>query len=299
MATGPLARMRPKQIGEMRVHALLDTMGPTRLPGDLLLDIPDGAIEAHADWLQPDYLEPQSGKLIMAYQSFLIALGDRRILVDCAVGEDGNFPVRADWHLAKSDWLNHLGLAGCAPEDVDTVFLTHLHLDHTGWLTRKTQQGWQPSFARATHLTSARELDFWPAHHEEVPFMSSSIPDSVEPVIAAGLFETVAAEAEIAPGLFVVDLAGHSPGMIGLEYRDGDRVLAAFNADLMHHPIQMAAPGCATVFCADPAKAVAQRRAKLAQYAQDRTVMFCNHFPGECAGVAVPRADGYHFVPST
>ena len=129
--------------------------------------------------------------------------------------------------------------------------------------------------------------------------MSSSIPDSVEPVIAAGLFETVAAEAEIAPGLFVVDLAGHSPGMIGLEYRDGDRVLAAFNADLMHHPVQMAAPGCATVFCADPAKAVAQRRAKLAQYAQDRTVMFCNHFPGECAGVAVPRADGYHFVPST
>lgn len=298
MTIGPLPRMRPKTVGTMRVHALLDTMGPTRVPSDLLHKVPDGVVEANADWLLPDYIEAETGKMIMAYQSFLIELGNRRILVDCAVGEDGNFPLRSDWDQAKSDWLNHLGLSGHAPEDIDTVFLTHLHLDHTGWLTRKTKDGWVPSFPAATHLTSQAELDFWPTHHAEVPYMSTSVPDSVEPVLAAGLFEAVAPEAEIAPGLFVVDLAGHSPGMIGLEYRFEGRVLAAFNADLMHHPLQMAAPGCPTIFCADAEAAVAVRQARLAQYAADEVVMFCNHFPGECAGRAVAQEGGYRFVPA-
>lgn len=297
MAIGPMARMRTKQIGEMRVHALLDSVGPTRIPTDLMRDVPENAVSDNEDWLVPTYIDPQSGSLIMAYQSFLIELGGRRILIDCAVGEDGNFPARPDWDQAKSDWLNHLGLSGHAPDDIDTVFLTHLHLDHTGWLTRKTKDGWTPSFPQAKHLTSRVELDFWPIHHAEVPYMSTSIPDSVEPVISAGLLGTVAPDDEIAPGLFVIDLAGHSPGMIGLEYRIDGRILAAFNADLMHHPLQMAAPGCPTIFCADPEAAIAMRRDKLALYSSQDTIMFCNHFPGECAGRAVKQGGSYRFVP--
>ncbi|WP_159809000.1 MBL fold metallo-hydrolase [Litoreibacter roseus] len=299
MTIGPLPRMTPKIVGAMRVHALLDSVGPTRKPVEMLRDVPDAIVDQHKDWLVPNYVAPDTGLMIMAYQSFLIELGGKVILVDCAVGEDGNFPARPDWHLGKSDWLNHLGQAGHPPEDIDTVFLTHLHLDHTGWLTRKTKDGWVPSFPKARHVTSATELEFWPKKHEEFPYMASSIPDSVTPVIEAGLFAPIAPETEIATDLFVVDLAGHSPGMIGLEYRQDGQVLAAFNADLMHSPVQMAAPGCATMFCADPAAAVATRRDKLAQYAKDKTLMFCNHFPGECAGHAVPRGDGYMFVPVT
>ena len=299
MTTGPLPRMTPKRIGEIEVHALLDSLGPTRLPSEMLRDVPDGIVEANADWLLPNYIEAGTGKMIMGYQSFLILIGDRTILVDCAVGEDGNFPGRPDWHGQKSDWLNHLGLAGRSPEQIDTVFLTHLHLDHTGWLTRKSPEGWVPSFPGTPHLTSTTELEFWRTRHAEFAYMASSVPDCVEPVAAAGLFAPVEAETELAPGLFVTDLAGHSPGMLGLEYRDGDRVLAAFNADLMHHPVQMAAPGCATLFCADPDRAVAVRKAKLAQYEKDRTVMFCNHFPGECAGHAVAQDGGWRFVAVT
>lgn len=299
MITGPLPRMTPKTIADMRVHALLDAVGPTRKPAEMLRDVPVAVVTDNADWLLPHYIAPNSGQMIMAYQSFLIELAGKTILVDCAVGEDGNFPTRPDWHLGKSNWLNHLGQAGKAPEDIDIVFLTHLHLDHTGWLTRKVGDVWVPSFPSAHHLASAAELAYWPEKHTEFPYMSTSLPDSVMPVIDAGLFEPIAAGAEVAPDLFVTDLSGHSPGMIGLEYRKGGRVLAAFNGDLMHHPVQMAAPGCATMFCSDPEGAVEMRRKKLAQYARDKTVMFCNHFPGECAGQAVPRGDGYVFVPVT
>lgn len=297
MTIGPLPRMTPKTIADMRVYALLDSVGPTRRPGDLLRDLPAATVQANRDWLVPDYVTPDTGLMVMAYTSYLIKLGGKTILVDCAVGEDGNYPARSDWHLGKSNWLNHLGQAGLAPEGIDIVFLTHLHVDHTGWLTRKTADGWMPTFPNARHLTHAAELDYWPSRHAWFAFMSTSLLDSVMPVIDAGLIEIVGPEAELVPGLFVTDLAGHSPGMMGLEYRDGTRVLASFVADLMHHPIQMAAPQCATVFCFDTDAAVAARRAKLAQYAADETMMFCNHFPGESAGLALPKGSGYRFQP--
>lgn len=297
MTIGPLPRMSPKTIGAMRVDALLDSMGPTVPPETILRDVPEDIVDRNADWLMGDYIAPD-GRMIMAYTSFLIQLSGKNILVDCAVGEDGTFPARPDWNHAKSNWLNHLGQAGLAPEDIDIVFLTHLHVDHTGWLTRKTQQGWVPSFPNARHYATAIELKYWPEEHANFAYMAESIPDSVQPVIDAGLFDEIAPGAELAPGLFVVDLAGHTPGMIGLEYREEGRVLAAFNADLMHHPIQMAAPQCATGFCTDPAQAIATREAKLAEYAEAGTIMFCNHFPGECAGRAVPQDGGYRFEPA-
>ena len=127
--------------------------------------------------------------------------------------------------------------------------------------------------------------------------MEESIPDSVAPIDAAELFAFVSPGDEITPGLVVVDLAGHSPGMVGLEYRENGRAVAAFNADLMHHPLQMAAPGMSTRFCTDPEAAAQVRAKKLAQYAEEETVMFCGHFPGPSAGRAVPSGEGYRFHP--
>ncbi|GKX35257.1 MAG: MBL fold metallo-hydrolase [Rhizobiaceae bacterium MnEN-MB40S] len=297
MTIGPLPRMTPKTIGTMIVHALVDSVGPVRLPGDLLLNLPKECLQRNSDWLQPDYIQPNTGLMIMAYTSFLIRIDGVSILIDCAVGEDANFPSRPDWHFGKSNWLNHLGQAGIGVEDIDIVLLTHLHADHTGWLTRKTLSGWIPSFPEARHLTSKKELQFWPEKATDFPFMSTSVGDNVVPLLEAGHFETVEAGSELAPGLFVVDLAGHSPGMIGLEYRKSGRIVAAFCADLMHHPMQMAAPQCATVFCHDPASAVSVRKRKLAEYAANGTLVFCNHFPGECAGQAIKQCDGYRFLP--
>ncbi len=292
MTLGPLPRMAPLEIGQLSIFSCLDSAGPTRKPEEMLRGLPDGREDP--DWLAPYFSD--DGRMVMAYQSFLLRLEERVILVDCAVGEDGTFPARPDWHRKKSNWLAHLGLAGVTPDEVDTVFLTHLHLDHTGWLTRWQDEAWIPTFPQARHLTTRVEHEFWLGRHEEFPYMGASIPDSVVPVDEAGLFDFVVPGDEIAPGLAVVDLAGHSPGMVGLEYREAGKLLAAFNADLMHHPLQMAYPEVTTLFCADPARAAATRQEKLADYAEAGAVMFCNHFPGDCAGRAERDGEGFRFV---
>ncbi len=295
MPVGLIPRMDSQCIGSLRVDSLVDAVSPARTLGEMLRGLPPtiNPQEPRPRWAQPNYVEPASGKLILAYQSFVIQTRGLTILVDCAVGEDGNFPLRPDWHRSKSNWLNHLGQAGLAPEDIDIVFLTHLHMDHTGWLTRNHDGAWLPTFPNARHLVSETELDFWRDGANAQEYMSSSIVDCVEPVAAAGLFETILPGEGIAPELFVVDLAGHSPGMIGLEHRQDDRVLASFCADLMHHPVQMAHPELATIFCSDPDAAVEVRRRKLAEYAQDGTLVFCGHFPGNSAVMTRQSGSGF------
>lgn len=297
MTIGPMPKMTDKTIGLMNVSALVDCVGAARQIGEMMLDPPQNLIQDNLDWLLPNLIEATSQRLILSYQSFVLQIGDQTILVDAAIGEDGHFPDRPDWHHAKSDWLNQLGKAGLTPEDIDIVFLTHLHMDHTGWLTRWTGQHWQPTFPNARHLVSESELEYWTKNHGKFAYMADSVPDCIFPVWDAGLFEYVAPGDEIALGLEVVDLAGHSVGMIGLEYRENGRLLASFCADLMHHPLQMTAPELSTIFCYDAAVAALIRMAKLAEYAREDTVMFCGHFPGESAGTVDVDGTGFRFTP--
>lgn len=297
MTVGPLPRMTPKTIGELHVSALVDSVGAARGICEMMINSPDEIVAANRDWLVPNLMDAETEFLILSYQSFVLQKEGKTILIDAAIGEDGEFPARPDWHHTKSDWLNQLGKAGLAPEDIDIVFLTHLHMDHTGWLTRWTGDEWKPTFSQARHLVSKIELDFWTERHSDFSYMSQSIPDCVLPVLNAGLFEHITPGAEIMEGLSVVDLAGHSPGMIGLEYRENDQLLAAFCADLMHHPLQMTVPEMSTLFCSEPKTAAETRKTKLSEYADKKTIMFCGHFPGESAGYAVRSKDGYHFTP--
>ena len=298
MTTGPLPRMTPKAIGDIRVHSLVDHVGPTRLAAELFGPDADDLIRRHPGLLGADYVDPQTGRMILAYQSFLIATPEATVLVDAAVGEDGEYPARPDWHRRKSDWLNHLGRAGFAPEDIDIVFLTHLHVDHVGWLSRRQADVWVPTFPRARHVVTAAELDYWRSHHADFPWMARSYPDSIEIVERAGLFETIEGGAALTETLRTVDLSGHSIGMIGLEVAGPDGPVAAFNADLMHHPIQNIDTSLTTPFCHDKPATVAVRRRKLAEYAKAGTMVFCGHFPGDSAGRFEPLQGGdYAFVP--
>ena len=224
MTLGVLPRMRHQGIGDMHVFSLLDSVGSTREPRGMLSGWVDGMAKG-LDWLSPDYLDPQ-GRMVMAYQSFLLRTPDLSILIDCAVGEDGTFPARPDWHQRKSNWMAHLGQAGLTPDDVDVVFLTHLHPDHTGWLTRLDAGEWTPTFPRARHVTSACEIEHWSANHASVPVMGASWSDSVAPVLAR--FETVATGDTLAPGLEVVDsgwaFARHDWAGVGTERHGARRV---------------------------------------------------------------------------
>ncbi|MFA0949321.1 MBL fold metallo-hydrolase [Xanthomonas fragariae] len=44
---------------------------------------------------------------------------------------------------------------------VDAVLLTHLHVDHTGWNTVRTDNGWAPTFPNARYVYARAEENFY------------------------------------------------------------------------------------------------------------------------------------------
>ena len=100
--------------------------------------------------------------------------------------------------------------AGVAPEQIDVVFLTHLHVDHVGW---NTDRDGELVFANARYV----------AHRDGVAFARASDRPHVERTIAPIAFEEVGGETELAEGVTAFELPGHFPGHMGVRIEsDGD-----------------------------------------------------------------------------
>ena len=134
---------------------------------------------------------------------------------------------------------------------------THLHADHVGWATHLVDGEWVPMFTEARHLYTEREL----AYSREVAAQGAEdvYGDSVAPVLAAGLADIVAEDADLGDGLRLEPSTGHTPGHVSLWLeRQGERAL--ITGDFLHHPAQCAEPEWAEVGDHDPDQARATRR---------------------------------------
>lgn len=161
-----------------------------------------------------------------------------------------------------------LAALGLTPGDIGAVFLTHLHGDHIGGVLAGT-------WPTARLYLSAEESRHWAGtDHAAARLLAAE----------AARITTVADRDEIAPGVQVWALPGHTPGQAGLEI-DGQ---VAVVGDMVHRAdIQLPDPMIATKFDVDPPRACLTRQAALARIA-DRAMVFC-------AGHA--RAPGYQDQP--
>ena len=111
-----------------------------------------------------------------------------------------------------------------SPDTVSRVVLTHLHYDHTGNVD---------FFPDAELLVAARELDFWLGPlARRAQFAHAVEAAELGHVLAAadaGRVRRLEGGEEIAEGVHVVFLGGHSPGQIalGIDGRAGWTVLAS------------------------------------------------------------------------
>ena len=86
--------------------------------------------------------------------SWLLRTPDRIILIDTASGNGKTRPLSPRLNMLNTPYLDRLKATGVAPEDVDTVIHTHLHVDHVGWNTYWDDDRWVPTFPKATTIMS-------------------------------------------------------------------------------------------------------------------------------------------------
>ncbi|MBN1438593.1 MAG: MBL fold metallo-hydrolase [Anaerolineales bacterium] len=84
----------------------------------------------------------ETGMIISSTQIFLLRFGGRLSVIDAGSSNGKTRPDEPYWDHQNLPYEQTLASLGVRLEDVDFVFLSHLHHDHVGWATTAAERGW-------------------------------------------------------------------------------------------------------------------------------------------------------------
>lgn len=283
-------------VGTVHVTAVLDWAGTAGNATSLLPEGPLSLWEDNRGWLVPRFWQPETNRRALSVHSWLLRTGKQTVLIDTGAGMGKDRPGSPMFNHLSTDYLARLARAGVEPADVDLVINTHLHADHVGWNTHLVDGQWLPTFPNATYLLPRRDVEFWDPTGNARPRLAAAnvnvFDDSVRPVLDAGQAVLWDETYTISRDLRLELAPGHTPGSAVVHVGAG-RQQAVFVGDVLHSPLQVLAPDCASCFCEDPTAAAASRRRVLSWAADSRALVAPAHLV-DATAVTV-RRDGNEF----
>jgi glyoxylase-like metal-dependent hydrolase (beta-lactamase superfamily II) len=289
------------RIGDARIHHVEEWQGNFLPPSAFFVGYDEVEFRRLAPGLTPDYYSADADSLYAFLQSWVIEVDGLRVLYDTGAGNAKERPGIPLFGGLDTPFITRLAAAGFAPDDIDVVICSHLHIDHVGWNTQLHEGRWVPTFDNARYLFSAAERDYWdpagpgPRPTEAGALVNTNVfEDSVQPLLDAGMAELVGAGFRVSDSLMLQLGPGHTPGHLVMDLRSrGDSAL--FVGDILHHPVQVHRPDWNSPFCEDPAQARATRKGVLADAANRGALLVPAHFGGaHCCRV---RRAGEGFEP--
>jgi len=216
-------------------------------------------------------------ELVFSVNAFLVRSRERTVLIDTG---SGDYFGPATGHVVEN-----LRAAGVAPEDVDTVLLTHMHPDHSAGLTNvATGELIFPNAELVAHENEPRHWfdDAQMARASELykRIHFGMTREQVTPYLDR--LRTFTNDEEVLPGVIAVPLAGHTPGHSGYLIESAGQGLLIWG-DVIHIPeVQFARPEITMVPDLDPDMAVASRR-RILDMAEHEGLLVTGmhlHYPG-------------------
>jgi glyoxylase-like metal-dependent hydrolase (beta-lactamase superfamily II) len=285
------------KIGDIEVHRIEEHI--IYEPMNLFPDFRPEGLRENLPWLVPHYYDTQREMFPTSIHSWLLKTPDNIILIDTCGGNGKTRPVSPRFHLLNTPYLDRLKAIGVTPEEVDYVILTHLHIDHVGWNTRLENGRWVPTFPNAQYIMSRIERDAQdPTRGAKDKPEGVNLPfiDSVQPILDAGMERLVEGNETLFPGIDLIPIPGHTPGMMAIRVRSGGEE-ALFAGDIAHQPIQVALPDWSSKYCADPQQSAATRRRIFGYCAEQGCLMLPVHFGWPYCGRIVRRGNGFAYLP--
>lgn len=289
--------MKPRMLGDISLARVLESEGPEFPPTYLLPDATAEKLSPHLNWLQPRVLDPATGKLVLAIQSYVVRTRHHNILIDTCVGEHKERTYDKSWNMRSGTrYLADLAALGLAPEDIDFVMCTHLHPDHVGWNTQLVDGRWVPTFPKARYVFSRVEWEFWQpkARRDNRKFGDGAIGDSVLPIVEAGRAVMVASDHSLDDEVWLEPSPGHTPGHVSVRLASRGEE-AVMSGDLIHSPIQCAEPDWCSAACFDKEQARRTRRDFLEACVDSGRLVLTAHFPSPSIGWVERQGAAYRF----
>jgi glyoxylase-like metal-dependent hydrolase (beta-lactamase superfamily II) len=271
-------------LGNFEVTALSD--GTVDLPVDkLLTNTTPGEVKKG---LEKSF---ETAPLETSVNAFLINTGPKLVLIDTGAG--------ALFGPTLGKLVANLKAAGYQPEQVDDIFITHMHPDHVGGLVDAERI----VFPNATVHADQRDADFWlsPENLAKAPadakgfFQGAMV--SLNPYVKAGHFAPFSADGEKVPGIRSVASYGHTAGHnIYVVESDGKKLVLW--GDLVHvAAVQFEDPSVTIQFDTDSKSAALQRKRAYAEAAKSGELVGAAHLPFPGLGHIRAEGKGYVWVP--
>ncbi|WP_229215423.1 MBL fold metallo-hydrolase [Duganella sp. CY15W] len=268
-------------LGDFEVTALSD--GTIDLPFDKLLHEP-AAVTTKA--LARNF---QNTPTESSVNAFLINTGSKLILVDTGAG--------SLFGPTLGKLVANLKASGYRPEQVDEIYLTHLHPDHVGGLAASSQT----VFTNAVVRADKHDTDFWlsQANMDKAPVDSKGFFQgamaSLNPY--AQRVQPFSGDTELAAGVRATSSYGHTPGHTIYTVESKGKKLVLIG-DLIHAgAVQFPHPEVTIGFDSDAKNAAAARAKVFQAAAREGALVGASHisFPG--LGHLRTAGKGYDWVP--
>lgn len=283
MAKTPAPGFFRLMVGDFEVTAISD--GTVELPVAKLLKqdsaVTDRELAAH-------FLK---SPLESSVNTYLINTGSKLILVDTGAG--------ALFGPTLGKLLANLKAAGYTPEQVDEIYITHMHPDHVGGLVLNGA----PAFPNALVRADRPDADYWlsPANMEAAPAAAKGYfqgaMGSVNPYVTAGHYRSFDGATELAPGIHSVPTKGHTAGHTSYVIESHGQKLVLMG-DLVHvAAVQFDHPEVGIGFDSEGKVAIAERLKDFAAFAKDGTLVAGAHLPFPGIGHIVTRGKAYEWLP--
>jgi glyoxylase-like metal-dependent hydrolase (beta-lactamase superfamily II) len=224
--------------------------------------------------------------------AFLVNTGTRLVLIDAGAGvlfgpTLGRLPAS-------------LKAAGYQPEQIDEIYISHMHGDHVGGLLVDGKPAFPNAIVRAEkadaeHWLSKAKMEAAPK--EAQPAFQGAMM-TIQPYADAGRFKPYEGDAELVPGIRAQVTRGHTPGhaLYVIESKGEKLVLWG---DLMHQAaVQFVDPAVTMTFDTDQNEAARQRRRAFEAAAQERHWVGASHLPFPGLGHLRKEGDGFVFQPA-
>lgn len=246
------------------------------------------------------------------------------VLIECGTGNKLDAKMAGVFAL-ESRWVGDaLHEVGCHPNDIERVFITHLHFDHAGGLTRKPVPGEHggvhtavPSFPNAIIHAQAREWSdalanrsvmtrtYYRDHLEPIAERVAAI-DSARPFVPGAIVERDAEPlvpldlrmSEVVPGIRVFLVPGHTWGQQAISFRDPTGRTVVFTPDVMPTAAHLGA-AYSLAYDVEPYTSMVSKRWFLGEAASRGWTLVLDHEPGNPIRTVVPDGKGWYQLPES